>query len=262
MAIYFSGNSNYELLPGVSVSGTTINAWADTRKNAGSGFWTANPQLVRIRIAGVDSDSYWTYDFRGATPKTLRAGSASRNVGYGTFVVEIWVNMASGIGVAYYSQVVTINNPTPPAAVPAAPRNLRVRAGTLTVDSFGVEYDRGSANGSAITQDHAEWSRADSGAVVWNDYGPGGYTSPNGGATQGAPALEPGVEYRVRVRSRNSVGWGSWSGYIAARTLAPAHVPKGSAFVRAAQIRLPKNGTFVNARQVRVPKNGAYVGAR
>jgi hypothetical protein len=81
--------------------------------------------------------------------------------------------------------------------------------------------------GAGIEQDHAEWSRADTGEVVWNDYGPNGYTNPAGGA---GPQLLPGTDYRVRVRSRNVQGWGAFSGYVYAQTLSGGRAFDGSTF--------------------------------
>lgn len=106
---------------------------------------------------------------------------------------------------------------------PAQPYNLSIANGSVTVNSFGVNYAR-NGNGASINRDHAEWSRADNGQVVWNDYGPNGYTSPNGGQTPGAPALAPGTAYRVRVRSESPDGWGDFSGYITQTTI-PADPP-------------------------------------
>lgn len=143
---------------------------------------------------------------------------------------------------------------------PAAPSGLSLASGSLTTQSFGVNYTRNAA-GTTITNDHAEWSRADTGAVVWNDYGPAGYTSPNGGLTPGAPALLAGVEYRVRVRSASSDGYGAWSGYLTQRTLSAAYVGKAGAFPPAAAVNVGKSGAFVAAAEVRVGKAGSFVNA-
>jgi hypothetical protein len=145
------------------------------------------------------------------------------------------------------------------ARPPAAPSSLSVRAGSVTPTNFGVDYTRGDNMGAGIDQDHAEWSRVSDGVVVWNDYGPSGYTSPNGGATPGAPALTPGTDYRVRVRSHNAAGWGSFSGYVTQRTLSSVYVGKGGTYV-AGQIYVGKGGSYVPA-QILVGKGGSYVQA-
>jgi hypothetical protein len=93
--------------------------------------------------------------------------------------------------------------------VPQAPYNLSVNGSTFGTRSFGVNYTRGDNMGAGIEQDHAEWTRADTGALAWDDYGPNGYTNP-----YNITALLPGIQYRVRVRSRNSQGWGPFSGYV------------------------------------------------
>lgn len=141
---------------------------------------------------------------------------------------------------------------------PGAPSNLRLEPGSLSTINFGVRYDRGSG---ASGTDHAEWSRADTGAVIWNDYGPSGYTSPNGGSTPGAPSLLPGVEYRVRVRSNSGDGYGAWSGYFVQRTLSAAYVGKAGAYPPAAAVNIGKASAFVAAAEVRVGKSGSYVSA-
>lgn len=202
----FPGDSRYELLLTTSVSGTTITAAADVRKNAGGGFMTGDPQPHRIRISGVDSDGFWTYDFSGATPKTIRVASFARNVGYGTFLVEAWVTMDSGFGQAYESRWVTV---TAPGSLPAAPTITGVSHRTPT--SFRVNFSRGADGGSPIIDEQAQWA-TDAGFTVlhWtNAIGNGAYSDPSATAP-----LAPGVRYWVRVRSRNAVGWSAWSAAI------------------------------------------------
>lgn len=216
----FSGDSRYRLDLSSSVAGTTINASISVTKTAGGGYWTANGQWWRIRISGVDQDGSWTYDFTASTPQTIGIATRGRNVGYGSFLVEAWVNMDSGRGQAYAAEWVTINNP---ATVPGAPYNLH-QSNHLTTNSFGVSYNRPGDGGSPLLQDVAEWWRVSDNVLVWSDGGPAGYTSPNGGATPGAPALLPATAYRVRVRSRNAVGWGPWSGWLTVTTLGGIYV--------------------------------------
>lgn len=254
----FSGDSRYRLDLSTGVSGTSAGGWISVTKTAGTGFWTGNPQWMRIRVSGVDRDGSWTYDFRGSTPKTIGPiWDHWREVGYGSFLIEAWVNMDSGIGQAYAAEWVTITNPATP---PGAPLALSFLAAARSAINLGVQYTRGAANGAAIDQDHAEWSRVSDGVVVWNDYGPNGYTSPNGGTTPGAPALTPGTEYRVRVRSHNAAGWGSWSGYVASTTRTTIRRGKGGQLA-ISEVRRGKGGQFVDA-EVYIGRGGVFVPAR
>ena len=253
----FSGDSRYRLDLGTGVSGTTINASIAVTKTSGGGYFTRDAQWWRIRISGADQDGSWTYDFSGGSPKTISIATRSRAVGYGSFLVESWVNMDSGLGQAYAAEWVTITNPATP---PGDPRALSFLDAARSAINLGVQYTRGAANGAAIEQDHAEWSRLSDGVVVWNDYGPAGYTSPNGGATSGAPALTPGTEYRVRVRSRNAAGWGAWSGYVTAMTRTTIRRGKGGQFV-IGEVYRGKGGVFVPA-EVYIGRGGVFVPAR
>lgn len=260
MALFGSSypGNQYRLDLGTAVDGATINAWSDVTQLSGSG-WESDAEWCRIRISGVDTDGWWAYDYTvGADTK--RAISASRNVGYGSFLVETWVNMYFGeYGTlqAYEAKWVTITNPATP---PGAPLALSFLDAARSAINLGVQYTRGAANGAAIEQDHAEWSRLSDGVVVWNDYGPAGYTSPNGGATSGAPALTPGTEYRVRIRSRNAAGWGAWSGYVTAMTRTTIRRGKGGQFV-IGEVYRGKGGVFVPA-EVYIGRGGVFVPAR
>nr|WP_315266032.1 fibronectin type III domain-containing protein [Microbacterium lemovicicum] len=110
--------------------------------------------------------------------------------------------------------------------VPAAPAILS--SSDITPTSFGITYSRGDNRGAAIEEDQAQWSlRSDFTTVVWNDFKSTFYTNPYRGA---GPALTPGTTYYVRVRSRNSQGWGAWSGTGQAKTLSGMYVWNGSAW--------------------------------
>lgn len=120
--------------------------------------------------------------------------------------------------------------------IPAAPNTLRFRASAASPVNLGVEYNRGDNRGSAIEQDRAHWYEggpAGVGRMIWEDLGPSGYTSPNGGATPGAPALKPGTPYYVYVSSRNVRGWGPWAGPVGAETLSGGRVKIGGQWVDA-----------------------------
>lgn len=224
---------------GVSNNSQGLNTWID--------WWTADDPgnngtrvYVKLRARRNSSTTYgngsWTLYVDGAGQTT----SGTRSIGTGdTDIAEHnWYIGHDGNG--YKAVDISVSGGMPGTSWtstsggqrveltnydrrPAQPYNLSIANGSVSVNSFGVNYTR-NPNGTSINRDHAEWSRADNGQVVWNDYGPGGYTSPNGGQTPGAPALAPGTTYRVRVRSESPDGWGDFSGYITQTTI-PADPP-------------------------------------
>lgn len=213
---FFNGSRNYSVILEVDVSGTTIYATVRVRKNAGTGYRTANAQWYRLRIAGQDFDGTWTYDFSGSSLIEIR--HASRAVGYGTHLVEAWVNMDSGLGQGYTVQTKTLVRP---ASAPSAPSITGVSE--ITTTSAKVSYNPGANNGSAITETQWQWSRNSTFTdVQWVDQfaGAGGATRPAGAGVQ----LTPGTTYYVRGRHRNSVNWGAYSGYRQV-TLLPSTAP-------------------------------------
>lgn len=201
----FSGDSRYRLDLGTAVSGTTINASIQVTKTAGGGYSTGDAQWWRIRIAGVDQDGSWTYDFSGGSPKTIGIATRGRAVGYGTFLVEAWVNMDSGLGQAYAAEWVTINNP---ATVPSAPRPVGIDSVTPTGMTY--RFEGLSDGGSPISRwDYQAWTdpsfngagfaTAGAGVVVRND-------------------LPPATVIYWRCRGVNAIGAGPWSSTISERT--------------------------------------------
>lgn len=117
--------------------------------------------------------------------------------------------------------------------LPYAPYDVRVRAGSVTTTSFGVDYGRNSHD-PFDRPDQAEWA-LDPGFsnIVWRDEGPQGYTDPSGGA---GPALTPGTTHYVRIRHHTSAGWGPWSVTVSQVTLpatppglTPVAMPSGTA---------------------------------
>lgn len=201
----FSGDNRYRLDLSNAVSSTTITASISVTKTAGGGYSTGDPQWWRIRIAGVDQDGTWTYDFSGATPKTIGIATRGRNVGYGTFLVESWVNMDSGIGQAYASEWITINNP---ATVPPAPRPVGID--TITPTGMTYRFAAQGDGGAPITRwEYQAWpdptfsgagvATAGDGVVVRND-------------------IAPATVVYWRVRGVNGVGAGPWSSVISERT--------------------------------------------
>lgn len=115
---------------------------------------------------------------------------------------------------------------------PTAPQNLRVESVTPT--SAGVRYN-GSADyrGASVSGWTADWYEINNAnnPLVWRDLNSNGYTSPQGGAVPGAPALKPGTTYHVYIYARSNVGDGA-SASIALTTL-PSSAP-GMAVVPAA----------------------------
>lgn len=244
----FSGDSRYRLDLNTGVSGTTISASIYVTKTAGGGYYTGDAQWWRIRISGADQDGYWTYDFTGGTPKTIGIATRGRDVGYGTFLVESWVNMDSGLGQAYAAEWVTITNP---ATVPSAPATPTVSG--IGTTSMTLSWSIPANNGAAIDQMLLRrYSTAD-GTGPYVDY-------PNAGnvTSRTVTDLNPGTQYSWAVYAHNSIGYSTRSGVRAAQTLAAARVPKGSAYVPAVQVQAPKAGALV-AAQVKAPKNGVYV---
>lgn len=244
----FSGDSRYRLDLSPAVSGTTINATISGTKTAGGGRYTYDAQWWRIRIAGVDQDGYYTYDYQGSTPKTIGIATRGVNVGYGTFLVEAWVNMDDGAGQAYAAEWVTITNP---ATVPSAPATPTVSG--IGTTSMTLSWSIPANNGAAIDQMLLRRYSTPDGSGPYVDY-------PNAGnvTSRTVTDLAPGSQYSWAVYAHNSVGYSTPSGISAARTLAAARVPKSGAYVPAAQVLAPKSGALV-AAQVKAPKNGVYV---
>ena len=247
----FSGDGRYVLSLSSAVSGTTINASIWVTKNSGGGYWTGDPQWWRIRISGVDQDGTWTYDFTGGSPKTIGIATRGRAVGYGSFLVESWVNMDSGIGQAYAAEWVTINNP---ATVPGTPGTPSVSEVTAT--SMRLSWGLPSNGGAALDQMLLRRFSTPDGSGPYVDY-------PNAGnaTSRVVTGLAAGTPYWWAVYAHNSVGYSGRSPLLSTRTLARARVPKGGAYVPATQVMVPKAGSLVAAAAVKVPKAGTYVDA-
>lgn len=245
-----SGDARYRVDLSTGVSGTTINASIAGTKTSGTGFFTSNPQWWRIRISGVDQDGSWTYDFRGATPKTIGIATRSLAVGYGSFLVETWVNFDSGIGQAYAAEWVTITNPATIPGTPGTPSASAITATGMTIN-WGIPGNGGAAIDQMLLRRYA----AADGTGPYVDY-----PQPGGSTGYAVTSLTPGTQYYWAVYAHNGVGYSARSGILSTRTLARARVPKAGAYVAAAQVLAPKAGALVGV-QVKVPKAGAYVDA-
>lgn len=233
----FPGNGNYRLDLSNAISGLTINATIGVCKLAGSGFWTYNAQWWRIRISGGDQDGTWTYDFRGATPKCLGIATRGRYVGYGTFLVEAWVNMDSGIGQAYTAEWVTI------AAPPGAPVPIAGTPDQITTTSMRYRFSGTTDNGSGVLEWQAQYATRPDFSNA---------TTVGSSGTTTATGLLSATTYYWRSRGRNGVGWGAWSATVTGTTL-PAGppgltaIPGGDGTFSSVQITPPGNSSGVNS---------------
>lgn len=229
-----------------SVSGnyTTIRVWV--RANVGPGgstssfFNNGGQHMIQV-------DNYLGYIGRsvgsGFMPSGVPNGAerwyheayvniphdAAGYVNGGGVTVRMLINYGPNVNQQY---TVWFNDfPRIPKA-PNPPNNLRLRSGTLSTCNAGIDYNRGATNGANITADQFQWSTTPNFSnVIWTDgngtpgNGPAGYTSPNCGATPGAPALLPGTTYYVRGRSdAYGYGWSGWSSTFSFTTL-PADPP-------------------------------------
>ncbi|MDF2554122.1 MAG: hypothetical protein K0R60_17 [Microbacterium sp.] len=210
-----------------------------------------------VNGVAVSGSTPWPQGAKAAPGILFGAWTAN----YGSQTVSFTLNFTgtSGLG-GPTTLTMAINRPFP-ASPPNAPHSLSVS--DITTTSFRVTYSRGADNGAGIDQDHAEWSRVSDGVVVWDDapFGVGPAGNPAGASSPAGVGLQlaPGTDYRVRVRSHNSAGWGPFSGYVSARTLARAYVGKSNAYPAAAAVNVGKGKAYVAAADIRVGKGGAYV---
>lgn len=240
----FPGNGNYRLDLSTWTGGATIYASISVTKTGGSGYWTYDAQWWRIRIAGADQDGSWTYDFRGST--TIGIATRSRGVGYGSFLVEAWVNMDSGFGQAYAAEWVNI------FTTPGAPTPIGLDQATIT--SLRYRFSGTTDGGTPVREWQAQI--ASNGDFTQNvqTVGSNGTTVFTG--------LSGGTTYYARSRGRNDVGWGAWSSTISATTLPsgpPGITVSPSADGMAADVRLspPGNATGVEEYQIDYRDTGA-----
>ena len=240
----FPGNGNYRLDLSTWTGGTTIYASISVTKTGGSGYWTNDAQWWRIRIAGADQDGWWTYDFRGS--QTIGIATRSRGVGYGSFLVEAWVNMDPGFGQAYAAEWVNI------FTTPGAPMPIGLDQATIT--SLRYRFSGTTDGGTPVREWQAQI--ASNGAFTQNVQTVGS----NGTTVFGG--LSGGTTYYARSRGRNDVDWGAWSSTISATTLPsgpPGITVSPSADGMAADVRLspPGNATGVQEYQIDYRETGA-----
>lgn len=197
----FPGTGAYRMWLEVDVSSFHIVAYTSVQKLSGSGFWTATPQWWQTRIAGQNWSGTWTYDFRRSAHIAVH-GPIHKDVGVGQHWVEGWVNMDSGFGQAYSSQMHTF------ASVPPAPNSRELTA--LSPTSLRYIFDGRGDGGSGIL----EWQ-----AQLANNTDFNGAVTVSSSGTQVFNDLFPGTRYYARSRGRNAVGWGAWSNVGSAATL-------------------------------------------
>ena len=101
------------------------------------------------------------------------------------------------------------------ATAPGIPSNLQAAPGIRQV---ALTWDAPANGGAAIT-DYGVQYRTVGG--IWASFPDG--TNPNTGAT--VTLLADGTTYQLRVRARNSVGWGLSSDYVTATTTAANVAP-------------------------------------
>ncbi len=135
-----------------------------------------------------------------------RISSLTNGTGY-----DVRVRATNSVGDGPWSDT---GQGTPALTVPAAPAKPAV---TATATTLAVSWTAPDGYGSAITAYHVVYAGSDTSLTItnWRDNLPGTSTTITG--------LKPGIEYWVRVRARNAVGWGEWSGWTILNT--PTTVP-------------------------------------
>lgn len=235
----FPGNGNYRLDLSVWSSGITVYGSISVTKTSGSGYWTGDAQWWRIRIAGADQDGSWTYDFRSSTPQTIGIATRSRALGYGSFLVEAWVNMDSGFGQAYVGQWIDIFT-TPGATTP-------ISLGSATITTLQYRFAGTTDGGTPIREWQAQIASDAAFTQNVQTVGSSGDTTFNG--------LSGGTTYYARSRGRNDVGWGPWSTTISATTLPsgpPGITVSPSADGTAADVRLSPPGSATGVEEYQI----------
>jgi hypothetical protein len=142
---------------------------------------------------------------------------------------------------------------------PTAPRDLR--AVDITPNSAAVTYAApADFRGSSFIRYIADWYEINgsNNPLVWKDLGSNGYTSPQGGAVPGAPALKPATTYHVYIAAETNYGVGAWSS-IALTTKSAFYVGKGGGFPAAAGVFVGKGGAFPALPELRVGRGGSFV---
>jgi len=214
----FGNRPAYRILLYVRRDNTSGNsssyAWQLRAQQTSSGStWTANSYPWSVTVGGQTfTGNAASLDFRSSNDIFVASGTTGfiSHDGNGNLNIQIsaWYHTDghelfgnADIG-AFWFATDHIN------ILADAPYNLTLRNGSIKYNSAGIDYYRGSDHGTPIDQDQAQWA-TDAGftSVAWDDYGPNGYTNPNG-----IIALASGTVYYIRIRSHNAAGWSGWSG--------------------------------------------------
>lgn len=199
---------------GRNVSSVHFKYWIRRNTSSGNGAYNGGTKRFTIWINHFgDQNEYRSYDFRKY--QDLTVVEFDREIGHDGNGYQSVGTAASFEGHSQYFPYAHSGNQW--FDLPRIPKRpgpvTNMQAINISQTSAGVQYNRGNDNGSGLTRDRAHWYEggpAGSGRMIWEDLGPQGYTSPNGGATPGSVPLKPATGYWVYIRSENALGEGDW----------------------------------------------------
>lgn len=199
----FSGSSQYFARLEAWRSGNQVWGRLTVFKTGGSGYWTAGSVAYGAQIGGVSNDGTWSYDFRNYGSKVV--WEWYRDLGPGTWQVNGWADMASGIGRSNPAGVwVTV----PPDA-PAAPINLSV--GRVS-DTLQVVNWWDVASPTAPYDDlQVQRIKYNGGWGPWTGMVNGGRSEASGARSWGDSSTQANRIYQYRIKVWNS-GGEAWAG--------------------------------------------------
>jgi len=176
--------------------------------------------------------------------------SGSNVTGPGTKSFSGWIqNLAdfSGGGARSTASGSVTVSATTPSGISGGPYISNVSTTTFTVSWKAPNYN----GGSAVTGYDQEYQTSGGAAVT---------TSSTVGTAINASGFQPGVGYRVRVRAKNAVGPGPWSGWAYLTTLSGMKVRVGGVW-RNAKVWVRVGGTWRQAK-VYVRNGGTWKAAK
>lgn len=217
---------------------------------------------VQTSSSLYDSSNQWSYStpFGGSSGSNLSVqhgsgqttwfASGSNVTGPGVKAFSGWIqglaDFSGGGGRSTASGSITVSATTP-GAISGGPYITNLSTTTFTV-SWGAPTSNG---GSAVTGYDQEYQTA-AGAPVT--------TSSTVGTAINAVGFQPGTAYRVRVRAKNAVGAGPWSGWAYLTTLSGMKVRVGGVW-RNAKVWVRVGGTWRQAK-VYVRNGGTWKAAK
>lgn len=176
-------------------SGGTSQTWS----NEGTSSWE-----VTVNGSSIAKMSGLNYDFRGTAPTfTIYSGSFTWGSGSATVAAFATYDQLGHTNTAHAVSVVTV--PGPPSPVAGTPSNI-------TSSSMRYQFTAGSTGGSGFLEHQTQ--RATNTAFT------SGLQTVSSNGTYDFTGLAAVTTYYFRSRSRNAVGWGSWSVTSSAKTLA------------------------------------------